>query len=198
MYPRLSATIRPYINLYIRRSDFLTLLGQVAAVKRPPLGSLGFWTRYRQGSFEGKDITIYLLINISKYGVSKVCPVSSYECMGKHSLWPKYKEDGKTPYDTKVRNADPCNLKGFENRDVILSGGQQQKGSHSGALVSLNESLYWMNLGALDLKLRKGMQIELKNIQQKLGITFICYPRSGRGSYHVRYHCSHEPRVINR
>lgn len=91
---------------------------------------------------------------------------------------PKYKKVklAKDVIDKKIRAAlKTVNLTGYEDRDVnSLSGGQQQRVAIARAIVNEPEVLLLDEpLGALDLKMRKEMQLELKEMHDKIGITFI-------------------------
>ncbi len=167
------------INLYIRRNEFLTLLGPSGCGKTTTLRIIGGFEDPTKGKvlFEGKDITHVppykrrLNTVFQKYALFPHMNVAENIAFGLN-----IKKMSKKLIQEKVRDMLALvNLKGFETRSVdSLSGGQQQRVAIARALVNEPEVLLLDEpLGALDLKLRKGMQIELKNIQQKLGITFV-------------------------
>lgn len=167
------------INLYIRENEFLTLLGPSGCGKTTTLRIIGGFEKPTEGKviFEGKDIT-----NIPPYERQINTVFQRYALFPHLDVFDniafglKIKKVSKDDIKTRVKEMlRLVNLNGFENRTIdSLSGGQQQRIAIARALINEPKVLLLDEpLGALDLKLRKDMQIELKNMQKRVGITFI-------------------------
>ncbi|MBU5455426.1 spermidine/putrescine transport system ATP-binding protein [Keratinibaculum paraultunense] len=167
------------INLYIRKNEFLTLLGPSGCGKTTTLRIIGGFEQPTEGQviFEGKDIT-----NLPPYERQINTVFQKYALFPHMNVFEniafglKIKKLPKDKIKIKVKEMlKLVNLQGFENRTIdSLSGGQQQRVAIARALVNEPKVLLLDEpLGALDLKLRKEMQTELKKMQRKVGITFI-------------------------
>ena len=172
-------TILDNINLYINNKEFLTLLGPSGCGKTTMLRIIGGFLSPTSGDvlFNGKrinDLPAYQRkINTVFQRYALFPHLDVYDNIAFGLRIAKVKED---EIDERVTEMlEIVSLKGFENRKVTsLSGGQQQRVAIARALVNRPQVLLLDEpLGALDLRLRKDMQNELKNIQQRMGITFI-------------------------
>ena len=167
------------INLSIRDKEFVTLLGPSGCGKTTTLRIIGGFMNALSGKvyFDGKECSE---LPPNKRNINTV--------FQKYALFPHLNVYENVAFGLKVKKlpADEIkkrvskmlelvNLKGFDKRKVNqLSGGQQQRVAIARALVNYPRVLLLDEpLGALDLKLRKEMQLELKKIQQSLNITFI-------------------------
>ncbi len=173
------AVILNNINLYICDGEFITLLGPSGCGKTTTLRIIGGFINPNSGDvyFEGKrinDIPSYKReINTIFQKYALFPHLNVYENVAFGLRLKKMTE--KEIKDTVEEMLALVNLKGFGKRNInSLSGGQQQRVAIARALaVRPRVLLLDEPLGALDLKLRKDMQNELKSIQQRLGITFI-------------------------
>jgi len=185
--------ILDHINLYINDKEFLTLLGPSGCGKTTTLRIVGGFATPTSGDvlFDGvriNDVPPYQRkINtvFQKYALFPHLNVYENIAFG---LRMQKRPDPNDPTGKKMvklseeeidqrvmEMLEVINLKGFEHRKPdALSGGQQQRVAIARALVNRPKVLLLDEpLAALDLKLRKDMQIELKRIQQQVGITFI-------------------------
>ena len=167
------------LNLYINKKEFITLLGPSGCGKTTTLRCIAGFIDPDEGDiiFEGKKIngvpphkrkvnTIF-----QRYALFSHLNVYENIAFGPQLQKKSTEEIRKTV----AQMLELVNLKGFEKRSIdSLSGGQQQRVAIARALAN-NPHVLLLDepLGALDLKLRKDMQKELKAIQKRLGITFI-------------------------
>ena len=173
------ATVLDGISLYIDQNEFLTLLGPSGCGKTTTLRIIGGFESPTAGNvmFRGESV---VHVPPHKRRVNTV--------FQRYALFPNMNVAENIAFGLQIKKISKnaivkkvddmlnlVNLQGFQNRAVSsLSGGQQQRVAIARALVNEPEVLLLDEpLGALDLKLRKEMQIELKNMQQKLGITFV-------------------------
>ncbi len=177
------------VDLYIRKCEFITLLGPSGCGKTTLLRIIGGFEMPTSGEvlFEGKDMTGIpphkRRINtvFQKYALFNHLNVYDNIAFGLNLKTPeqlgvKTKAEKKAEIERRVsRMLKLVKMEGYEKRSTnALSGGQQQRIAIARALVNEPEVLLLDEpLGALDLKLRKEMQLELKAMQQQLGITFI-------------------------
>ena len=167
------------INLYINDSEFLTLLGPSGCGKTTTLRIIGGFTTPTSGdvTFDGVRIND---VPPHKRQINTV--------FQKYALFPHLDVFENIAFGLRIAKVPQAeveervkemlsvvSLVGFENRRIDqLSGGQQQRVAIARALVNRPKVLLLDEpLGALDLRLRKDMQNELKRIQQQMGITFI-------------------------
>ena len=167
------------IHLDINEKEFVTLLGPSGCGKTTTLRIMGGFEEANGGRvlFDGQDI-------------SSLPPYKRelYTVLQKYVLFPHMNVFDNIAFGLKIKKMDKDTIKhkvermlklvgleGFGPRNINqLSGGQQQRVAIARALVNEPKVLLLDEpLGALDLKLRKAMQIELKNIQQEVGITFV-------------------------
>ena len=168
-----------HINLYINDKEFLTLLGPSGCGKTTTLRIIGGFATPTSGDilFDGvriNDVPPYQRqINtvFQKYALFPHLNVFENIAFGlRMQKLPEAEIKQRV-----MEMLETVSLKGFEHRRPdALSGGQQQRVAIARALVNRPKVLLLDEpLAALDLKLRKDMQIELKRIQQQVGITFI-------------------------
>ena len=167
------------IDLYINDHEFITFLGPSGCGKTTTLRIIGGFETPDEGDvyFDGKRIND---VPAHKRNVNTV--------FQKYALFPHLNVYDNIAFGLTIAKVDKneirqrvtemlelVNLRGFEKRNVNnLSGGQQQRVALARALINKPQVVLLDEpLGALDLKLRKDMQVELKNIQTKTGITFI-------------------------
>ena len=167
------------ITFYIRNNEFLTLLGPSGCGKSTTLRIIAGFETCDSGivNFEGKDLKSvpahkrHINTVFQRYALFPHLNVFDNVAFGLH-----IKKVPKTEVKERVSKAlKTVGLEGYEKRYIDqLSGGQMQRVAIARAIINRPRVLLLDEpLGALDLKMRKDMQIELKQMQRELGITFV-------------------------
>lgn len=167
------------INLYIRRGEFVTLLGPSGCGKTTLLRMIAGFLQPDEGSIlmDGRELAGIpphqrpLNTVFQRYALFPHLDVYDNVAFGL-----KLKKTPKEEIDKRVRKVlKLVAMSDYEDRDVeTLSGGQQQRIAIARAIVNQPKVLLLDEpLAALDLKMRKDMQTELKEMHRKLGITFV-------------------------
>ncbi|HEY5436259.1 MAG TPA: ATP-binding cassette domain-containing protein, partial [Candidatus Limnocylindrales bacterium] len=167
------------INLEVRDGEFFSLLGPSGCGKTTTLRMIGGFEEPTAGLIElsGHDVTWLPPYKRNVNTVFQNYALFPHLSIGENIAF-GLKRRGVKPEETRKRVGEALELvqlTGYENRKPgQISGGQAQRVALARALINRPAVLLLDEpLGALDLKLRKQMQVELKRIQQEVGITFI-------------------------